>query len=199
MEITLNLDDLIFEGEKNLLKNVLRCQNGEELEQALLGVGRAAMTEYLEMFLGKQLPTRADEMRERRLFHLLKHYFTGRIPNETEIATMFQLTESGSRSLLRNARTKFKFDLEEELQNTVCATLLTARQKEGDYRVVIQSENILEELRQTVSIKAPELDQISKVKNSAGVYSIPEDTFAILCANYGIDMNEIEAAANREG
>lgn len=198
MEVNLNLDDILSEADKNVLKNVLRCSNDNELGVALLGITKAALSEYLEMLLGKQLPTRANEIRERRLFHLLKHFFTGRIPNESEISAMFQLTDTGSRSLLRNARTKFRYEVETELHNTVRTTLRTARRRGEEYRVVIQSENILEELRQIVSIKAPTYDQITKVKNSAGVYSIPDDTFVLLCECYGVDLASLEAAATEE-
>jgi hypothetical protein len=197
LQISIDLLNLITNGEKEELKNVLGCDD-DSLKTATEGIAKAAMSEYLEMILGKQFPTRAREIKERRLFHLLKHHFIGRIPSESEVSSIFQLTESESRALLRNVRTRFKFDLKEELVFTVRETLLTATMNNGNYRVIIQSENILEELRQTVAVKAPQLDQISKVKNSAGVYNIPEDTFVVLCDQYEISLDEVEAAATRE-
>lgn len=199
MEIYLNLDQFVGENESRVLKRVLGCQADEELQEKLTGISKAAVYEYLEMLLGKQLPTRANEMRERRLFLLLKNYFIARIPSEAEVFSMFQLTESDSRSLLRNVRTKFRFELEDELLNTIRATLECASQHNGgDYRVVISSENILEELKQKVSVIVAELDQIQKVKNSAGVYVIPEDTFNRLNATYGLKQGQAQVAATRE-
>lgn len=122
------------------------------------------------MILGKQLPARANEINERCLFHLMKFYFRGRIPSEAEVSALFQATQSTSRTLLRNVRTKYKYDLEEGVRFTIQETLSHAVFKSGEYRVVIQCDNILEELRQTVSVKAPKLDQIAKVKSSAGVF-----------------------------
>ncbi|NLM43340.1 MAG: hypothetical protein GX201_04900 [Clostridiales bacterium] len=101
MKVKLNLEQLIGENENKLLKSVLDCKDDSELRQAISRIGMAAISEYLEMILGKQLPTRANEIRERKLFHLIKHYFDGRIPNETEISTLFQLTESSSRTLFK--------------------------------------------------------------------------------------------------
>lgn len=195
MDISLDLSEIIQEEELETLKIILKCNSDEELNDAIKCITQAALVEYLEMILGKQLPTRANEIRERKLYHLLKHYFNGRIPSEAEISAMFQLTSSGSRSLLRDVRTKYKYDLENELKNTINDILIGANLNNGVYRVVIQSDNILEELKQTVSIKAPNLDQISKVKNSAGVYNIPEDTYEVLCNEYGI---ELEASLTQE-
>lgn len=193
MEIKLDLSKLITSEEKVLLKNILN-KGTSEFTEIIEGICMAAIAEYFEMMLGKQVPTRANEIQERRLFHLLKHYFDGRIPSEAEISAIFQLTESGSRSLLRNVRTRFKFDLKEEMDFTIKSTLLQAVSTNDSYRVVIQSDNILEELRQVVSMKGAKLEQISKVKGSAGLYNIPEDTFDLLCTNYNISRAQLEAA-----
>lgn len=199
MEVNINLDHFVGENESRVLTGVLGCQNEEELKEKLTGISIAAIYEYLEMLLGKQMPTRANEMRERRLYLLLKHYFQTRFPSEAEVSSMFQLTESDSRRLLRNVRTKFRFELENELLNTIRSTLQSATQHSGgDYRVVITSENILEELKQKVSVIAAELDQIQKVKNSAGVFVIPEDTFNCLCDAYGINEAEAQVATAGE-
>src|SRR5699024_8845897 len=99
--------------------------------------------------------------------------------SESEVSSIFQLTESQSRSLLRNVRTRFRFDLEEEMSSTISGILRTATQQGGYYRVVIQSDNILEELKLTVSLRGPQLNQITKMKNSASVHNIPEDTFVL--------------------
>lgn len=197
MDININFEELINDDEKQLLRNILSCADDNELSHALKGISNAAISEYIEMILGKQIPTRANEMQERRLYHLLKCYFVGRIPSEAEVASFFQFTESSSRALIRNVKTKYKFNLEHELQATMRSVLLSARIVGGNYRVVVSSESILEELRQTVSLRAAHLDQISKVKNSAGVYNIPEDTFAVLCQNYGVDLTLIHAAAGQ--
>lgn len=198
MELSIDLTDLILPEDEEVLINVLGCESRDELSDTLKGICLASMSEYLEMLLGKQVPTRANEIMERRLFHLLKHHFSGRIPSESEISSVFQLTESQSRSLLRNVRTRFKFDLEEEMSSTIRGILRTASEHEGYYRVVIQSDNILEELKLTVSLRGPKLNQITKMKNSAGVHNIPEDTFALLCSKYDVRLEDLESAATEE-
>jgi hypothetical protein len=199
MEICIELENLITdEEEMEMLKEVLNCEDEEELSEKMVGIGEAAIYEYLEMILGKQFPTRANEIRERRLFHLLKHYFNGQIPTEADVASLFQLTERSSKTLLRNVRTKFKFELKQEIKNTIKDTLSSVKFKNDEYRVVIKNDNILEELKQTVSAEAPHLNQIKKVRNSAGTYKIPEDTLALLCEYYELDVESIEGITTTE-
>lgn len=149
------------------------------------------------MILGKQLPTRANEIHERRLFHLIKHYFKGRLPSEAEVSALFQITHTSSRTLMRNVRTKFKYELEEAVKFTARETLRNASMKQGDYRVVIQSENILEELQQIVSTNAPELEQIKRLRGSAGIYVVPEDTFELLASHFDIQLSELVVASSK--
>jgi len=197
--IRINVPVSLDDEECMQLKRTFNCSSDEEFMLHLERIAQAAVSEYLEMILGQQLPTRADEMHARRLFHLLKFYYTDGIPSEAEVAALFQETLSRSRSLLRNVRAKYRYELEDEIYNTVRDTLADAKQdKGGSYRVVIQCDNILEELQQTVSRLAPHLDQISKVRNSANIYSIPEDTFDILSRHFGVALGEDDVAISSE-
>ncbi len=184
--------------DKSLLNKTLNCETEQELKSKMAYIVEAASSEYLDMILGRQLPTRANEIHERRLFHLLKHYFRGRIPSEAEVSALFQITQSASRTLIRNVRTKFKYDLEEEVKHTIQEILKTAVWKNKEYRIVVRSENILEELQQTVSIVAPELEQITKLRGSAGIYRVPEDTFELLANQFEVDLTQIEVAVKKE-
>ncbi|NMB18828.1 MAG: hypothetical protein GX984_05170, partial [Erysipelothrix sp.] len=97
--ITIQLtNDLLDETEIQKLMTLFNCQSDEEFNLALKNVILAALTEYKEMLLGKGLPTRADEIKQHRLFHLVKHYFQGVMPTEAEVSSMFQLTETESRA-----------------------------------------------------------------------------------------------------
>lgn len=190
MDVTLDLDPILGAGEIETLHRVLETEGDDgRLQEALTAISLAASEEYLEMMLGKQIPSRAQDVREHRLYLLLKRYFGNSIPSEAQIASFFQLTEAQSRSLLRNTRTKYRFDLDTALTATIQALLNTATQTEADgpYRIVITSENLLEELRHVVAVEAPQLDQISKVRGSAGVYEVPPDTWDVIRHHYGMN------------
>ena len=187
MRITIDLTPILGEHELDTLHRVLDTDGeDEQLVKALEHIGLAAAEEYLEMLLGKQIPSRAQDVREHRLHLLLRRYFVDQIPQEARIASFFQLTETQSRSLLRNTRTKYRFELADALKNTIRELLGNATQadEDGPYRIVITSENLLEELRHVVAVEAPQLDQISKVRGSAGVYEIPPDTWDVLTQHF---------------
>ena len=82
MEVTVRLDEEILnESEKNRLIGCLDVSN-EQLDEILQDIIKASFNEYKEMLLGKGLPTRADEIKQHRLLHLIKYYFKGKIPTE---------------------------------------------------------------------------------------------------------------------
>ncbi|MEH7387630.1 hypothetical protein V7147_19840, partial [Bacillus sp. JJ1521] len=189
-------DDFLNEQEIQKLKKLFKCADNEELNLALKNIALAALTEYKEMLLGKGLPTRADEIKQHRLFHLVKHYFQGVIPTEADVSSMFQLTETESRALIRNVRTRFRYQLESEILNTLQQTIVSAEFNNEVYHVVIQSDNVLEELNRLVSTNAPQLDPITKVRGSARKYQISEDTYVLLTNALGI--NQEVAATEQE-
>jgi len=196
VNISFELPWSLTETEKEILFHNLQCSDDEELSAKLERIATASLNEYLDMILGNNLPTRADEMREQRVYYLLKHFFIDRFPTESEICQLFQTTESGSRTLLRNVRAKYKFGVQEHIRNSVRLALSDAKKNsEGKHYVVtIKSENVLEEMKQSVSRNAPQLEQIAKKRNSAGLYTIPADTFDVLFTEY-CDSTDLAMAA----
>jgi len=179
MELNIPVDFFTIE-EARKLQVLLRTQSEEDFSVAVGKIALAALTEYKEMLLGKGLPTRADEIKQHRLLHLVKHFYLGIIPTETEVSAMFQLTESESKSLIRNVKTRFRYQLESEIFNTSRATLTSAERVEDLHRVVIQSDNVLEELNRIIALNAPNFYPITKTRNSARQYDISLDSYVLL-------------------
>jgi len=178
-------------SEKEFLDTKINLLESK-LKEPLTGIVQASSEEYLEMILGKQVATRADDIIKRKIFHLIKKYYKNRLPTEAEIISIFQITETTSRRLLRELRASNRTDLEQEIDNSVRSVLENPlSKKSNDIIILIRSENILEEIKQTVSIEAAELDQVQKQKNSACSYGIPIDTYKKLCESYKIDYDLI--------
>jgi len=196
LQLCLNVDKLADKNDKTTLVKVLGCSDEASLESALRGIAEAALCEYLEMLLGKQVPTKAAEAQERRLYHLIMRFFDGRFPRESEITSMFQLTERASRTLLRNTRTKYHYALEPNLRATIGTLLSTAERESanGDYQITIQSMTIIEELKRTVSTIAPTLKQVKRLRDAAGIYVFPVDTYRRLCDHYGVELPQPQPA-----
>ena len=181
-------DDFFSEDEQNKLMNLFETKDDPKFSKALQKVVHAALSEYKEMFLGIGLPSRADEIQQHRLFYLIKHYFEDRLPSEAEVSSMFQLTQSRSKNLIRLVMTRFHYDLEMEIKNTLKKTIRKAElnDKGTEYRVIIQSDNVLEELNRIIAVEAPRFDPVRKVRNMSRTYSISEDSYEVLCKYFGI-------------
>lgn len=182
-------DDWATEEEIARLQALFNTPNESDFQNALSQIAAAGVQEYKEMLLGQGLPTRADEIRQHRLFSLIKAHFSGRIPSETEVSRYFQLTQRQSRALIQNVRTRFKFQLEEELKATLRSVLESAAHDEDghEFRVAIQSDNILDELKSILETEAPMSEAIQKIRGSARTYSISEDSYQVLVQHLGME------------
>jgi hypothetical protein len=189
MPITIELpEDIFSEDEREKLMNLFQVDNQLDFSDSVRKITIATINEYKEMFLGMGLPSRADEIQQHRLYFLIKYFFEDIIPSEAQISSMFQLTQSRSRSLIRFVLTRFHYDLERQLLNTLRETMESAQLSDdgSEYRVVIQSDNVLEELNRIIGIRAPRLDPIRRIRNMSRTYSISVDSFEKFCENFGI-------------
>lgn len=183
MEVTLNIPENILNNDEiQRLKDTLNIENEVEMK----GIIMASFIEYKDMLLGNGLPTRADEIKQHRLLHLIKHHFKGRIPNESEVSRMFQLTEGESKSLIKNVRTRFRYQLENEIKSTLKDVIDKCILKQDKYEVIIQSDNVLEELNRILSDINPVLEPIKKIRDSSRNYTIALDTYEALKIYFNI-------------
>lgn len=193
MTITINIDEnLISTEEKGNLKRLFKITNKDdsEFENQLQNITKAALVEYKQMLLGIALPTRADEIKQYRLLYLIKYYFRDRVPTETEVSYMFQLTSSQSKSLIRNVISKFHYQIEEILKNTMKLVLNSFEydSKNQCYRGIIKSDNIQEELNRIILNEKPNFKLITLVRNSAAKYEIAEDSYDLLSKYLGVNV-----------
>lgn len=187
MEITIDLTDEFFdEDEWTRLQDFFDKNEKDNLSEDFEKIILAALCEYKEMFVGRGFPTRADEIRQYRLFYLIKHYF-GELPSESDVSAMFQETQSRSRSLIRLVLTKFRYDLKNEIDTALIMTLIDAKLKEGEtpaYHVTIESDIIVEELNRLINKNAPKCLIVRRISGTGRNYSISEDSFKRLLKHY---------------
>jgi len=183
-------DDYFTEDEREKLDELFGSTGGAGFNDALCKVVLAGLDEYKSMFLGMGLPSRADEIRQHRLFYLIKRYFESRLPSEAEVSSMFQLTQSQSRSLIRSVMARFRYELGEEIRNTLVEHIHRAQfnQDAREYRIVIHSRNVLDELNRIIGGIAPNLDQIRKVRNMSRTYAVSEDSYEALRRHFHIEQ-----------
>lgn len=184
MEI--DFGDIFSDEDMRELAEVLGIGEEEDrvLEESLARIVRASVLEYRDMLLEGGLSSRANEIRERRLFFLITTYFEGSIPTEPQVSQIFHENLSTCKTMIRNVLTRYARELEDSLESTLRRLLDTAeRDSEGDaWKVVIQSDNALERINRIIASEAPTLDPVRKVRNSARVYRIEPDSYEVLRA-----------------
>jgi len=179
MEITITIsEDEISALDRQLVKDSLSV---DDMDLAFTKICKSAFMEYMKMFKEKGIPSRADEVKQERLFFMLNYYYINRVPSENEISTIFQLTATQSRSLLRNTKSKYRTKINGFIKSTLLTTLNSARQNDnGDYDFVCTSQSNIEDLNQIVAQKGPELKSIEKIKGLANKYTCAIDTYNLL-------------------
>lgn len=178
-QIKFNVD---IENEKlELLKEVL----GEEtqIENQLALISKAAFEEYFKLFIGEKVFTRGADIKEYRLFLLIKHALKGRIPSEETVSKLFQLTTSESKSLIRSVMSKYQFEMRGIIGITLKEVFLSAEQIQTDsgrvekYHVDIKTENIVKEINRILGNIDGNLPSITKDRGTYSTYTIDSESY----------------------
>ncbi len=189
MKVKFELENSEFgEEEIRIISECLATQN-TEINNVLANIAKTAFMEYIKMFKEKGLPTRAEEVMQERLFFLLSYYYKDRLPMESEISAIFQLTQSQSATLLRNTISRYRIKIQKYITNTLKTVICSAMKNQDTqkFEMVIKSKIILEELNRIVSQQGPQLVQIAKKKGIASLYECPEDTYNLLKEKVGLN------------
>lgn len=110
----------------------------EDFERWLAGVVGAAWHEYLDLFLARRVPTRFADLQQQRLHQLMVDAFTTRSATVDNVARLFQLTQQQARTLLRNTRTRYRFDLQPALARATWSVLRAAVHDPANDRYVVE-------------------------------------------------------------
>ncbi|HEX6455411.1 MAG TPA: hypothetical protein VF009_02705 [Solirubrobacterales bacterium] len=175
----ISFDSPAGQGDSAKLAEILHCSPGD-LEEVLGPYARAAAVEYVEMFLGRKVFTRGSDIREYRLFLLMREVFK-RLPTEQEVSDLFQTTETQSRSLIRSVMSKYQYELTDVLSRSMKAALEAAVQDAdagagGDWHITVSSEYIVEALNRLVAQRDGTLTRIILRKGTASSYVIKPST-----------------------
>lgn len=186
MDITITLSAAELSAEDQALLQESLNKSPGDLPAALTRLCKTAFMEYLKMLKEKGIPTRADDVLQERLFLLLNHYFINRVPNEDEISPIFQLTESQSKTLLRNFKTKYRTKISSIVRTTLHNAIGAAEHdiNNDNYYFVGTAITIIEELNKVLKIHAPKLKPIEKEVAFANKYLCEPDTYNYLTQKF---------------
>lgn len=171
----------LTDAERAQLAGTFEC-GPENLDEKLEAYGAAALEEFLTMILGQKVFTRGSDIREYRLYLLIKRVYQGVLPSEQQISAHFQLTASQSRALLRAVMSKYQYDLRGEVNETLRRALASSveRSDKGPRVFTPESENVIDSLNTLLGSIDGKLPPISRVRNSVNTFEVEKESFDVL-------------------
>ena len=191
MNITFDIE--LQKDEIDQLAGILECSE-KELPKVIAHYAKAALEEYIRMFLGQKVFTRAADFREYRLFLLIQHVFDNEIPNEQQISDLFQTTANQSRTLTRSIMSKYQYDLSRAIEKSLRNAIHNATLSEEDecYLITVDNENIIEALNRLIGSIDGTLPPIYKKTNTVSTYKLELSSRREIMQNLGIEIEEKE-------
>jgi hypothetical protein len=169
--------------ERNQLASAFGCPI-KAVDGEISKYSEAATEEYVRMILGQRVFTRGADIREYRLYLLIRHVFAGYLPTEQQISLLFQTTATQSRALLRAVMSKYQYELQDAINGTLRDEL---RKTQSDpngagHLLPVDSENIIEALNRKLAGIDGTLPQITKERGTVATYTIPDSSYQTLIA-----------------
>jgi hypothetical protein len=174
--------DFLSGDEPQRLRRALSLPQGEDLAVHLERLAITAMQEYKEMLLGSGLPLRIDEVRQRRLLHLIKFYYRDKIPTEQEVARVFQFTPGQAKVLIRAVLARYRHELGPTIQEMLAEPIQKADWNEDrdEYRIRISSSWVLDALNEMLTGAPQDLARIRRKPGTSSTYVLAEDSYDFL-------------------
>lgn len=192
------LDISIPSEEEALLREALGLDAAQDLQATLNGHFTAACHEYLAQYCGQRVFRRGSDFLEYRLALLVRHAFQARLPDEEQVARLFQLTLSESRSLLRSLLAKYKGMVREGLQQTIHDLLRKVRpaqaQEDGCFYLVITSTALVAEMNQLLAAADLERPYEPVRKKTGSLHTYRVDPAAMNRLRVQAGLSQFDAA-----
>jgi len=140
------------------------------------------------MFQGKKVFSRGSDIREYRLYLLVKHAFSSRIPSEQRVCRLFQCTSSESRSLIRAVMSKYQYLLKDAIFDTLKDLMDTSELAEDgeSLTIAISNQNLVDELNRKLAEIDPSYPPVKKKPNSVSTYEVKPSSYGELCKYFHI-------------
>ncbi len=185
MQLTVNIS--LSQADQRELAQILGCSENE-LEGTFGPHASAAAEELVTMFLGKKVFNRGSDILEYRLYLLIRHAFSSRIPTEQDVCRLFQTTSSGSRSLIRAVMSKYQYLLKDAIDETLKDCLNTVEVVEGNesLTLAIHNLNLVDELNRLLAEIDSSLPPVQKKRGSVSTYELKPSSYNMLCERFGL-------------
>lgn len=180
MEIIVTLTD----EQKKRLKSIFSFVENYNENDILKSILESAKDEYITQFLDDGNKNSVGEIRQYRLFLLVKHVFKGKIPSEIEVASIFKIPLSSAKTLIKNMKSRYQFEMESYFKDTVKDILdvITDDDLVDDeyYKLNIRSRYMLSEMNQLIEFKDQNCEKIKRFNSVSSFYKISKKSKELL-------------------
>jgi len=182
----IEVDLTLSKAEAKQLSGIIGA-DPQKLPESIAPHARAAIREYAQMFLGQKVFTRGSDIREFRLFLLIREAFKNKIPDEQEVCGLFQCSTTQARSLIRAVMSKYQYELHDAIEATLVQTVKSVKKDSaGDFVAIINNENVVDALNRALASLDGSLPQVSKKKGTVSTYEVKPSSYGRLCTHYSI-------------
>ncbi len=164
---------------KDILNSNLNSSNDTELNDKLNKIAKSAFTEYVSMISESGFSSKVTEIMQDRIMYLIEHYFQ-KFPDETEVAKLFNIPTTKSRSLLNNLRSTQRNKLSSKLKEEFKSFLRSGTYVNEKWEFIVKSKPIIQGLNEIIALERPGLSSFTQKQGSAGKVTIPVDSYNFL-------------------
>jgi len=175
----------LSDEENEFLKGILGCEE-QDYENMLSGFASAAFEEYSRMILGQKVYTRISDLKEYRLYLIIREVFENRIPDDQKISDLFQTTPTESKSLTRSIASKYQYELREAFKETLKEIVQNSTQENAKWVFTVNSPTKVEELNRILMNIDGTLPQVKKRKGTVSQYEMENSSCMKLKEYFGL-------------
>jgi hypothetical protein len=183
-KLTLNEEELAQ------LAGILKTKPAE-IERKFASFAEAAVEEYARMFLGQKVFTRGSDIREYRLFLLIRRAFGNSLPDEQTVCDLFQCTISQSRALIRSVMSKYQYELRGAVETALKEAIKGVRKDaNGSLVFTVASENVVAALNKLLAAVDPSQDQVVRSTGKLATYELKPAAYIALSKQLALNAKQ---------
>lgn len=166
--ISFELSDETLARLEFMFKN--RTADSFDIDKTLKKLAEASLNEYLDMITGERFFSRINDLKEYRLFLLIKNLYEGKIPDDAKISALFHV--SSASSFVNSMTAKYKFEMDQILKDKIKDVLKAKETVNDENEISIDSKTIADEINRILMNIDGRLPKITKKMGTSSIYSI---------------------------
>lgn len=156
------------------------------LNDKLNELAKTAFYEYLNMISDSGMPTKMTDILQNRILYLIEHYFK-KFPDEAELARIFNIQITRSRSILNSLKATHRNKLKEKIKAEIIIFLNNGEDiGDNKWEFEVKSKPIIEELNELITREKPGREKFKQKVGSAGKVTLHVDSYTYLKTKYEI-------------